>query len=522
MKTTLKIILFSCLFQLGNNLNAQHLKLSEVSESLEISSLNDSGGIAFGKWSYSELDAQFTYYENGRPITNTMKLPIDNKKISWFLTRAGYRIYFAYSTYEDQTYTLYLAPYNYKTNQFGEIKMVLQTKSESNPAINVRRPTSTSNNDYFLVKVGTGKSDAMNMSYGPIVTNTAVSIVDYELNILYNANMPRTYTSKEFNYDVENALGSDGSWYRFGIKYEGEADAIKGTYGGFITTPDGNSSEFISINVDGLGFVSSVDTKFENGKIIQYGTWSKQPEVNEMSGTFYLELSTVDLKVLHFQIKTIATPELTSYCINNLDSKIVEKRESINSIKQISTGKEKLQFANGKLVTVLKRENSTGGHAYNLSAFFIATFGPKPEDMSVQMVRIDQRTPSMDPTYKGNRGVRVGFELGISMLNNNLIVIFNDNIANAGVISSGKVQTFKPYPGDTETIATFALIMNDNCKINREQILSYSTDKLLFHEIGARINNESIFIYTVNDTDYDYLNSKHDNKISPRVVQFVK
>lgn len=511
MRAFLQVILLSVFLQLGNNVKAQHLKFSAVMDSSSTTDMDGSESSVIDKWSFNEYNYKFIYYVDGKTVTNNVEFPSEYSSQDWHAIQAGDKMYFAFATYGSGIYNLFFAPYNYKENLLGELKLVMQTKTR----INI--PSIIFNQNYFMIMVGIGSNTAVLST--TIINKVGVSVVDYDLNILYSKDMEFKFSGKEFKIDVTNVLGEDGSWYRFGIKYENNGDEKEGTYGAFITTPEGNTSEFISISADDLGFISSVITYVEDDKIIQYGTWSKQPESNEMSGIYYLELSAADLQVLHAQIKTIAIPELTTYSNNNLDSKNLAKRESINSISLVTSGKDKLQFANGNYVAVLRREHTMEGSAYAYSAFFIATFGLKQEDMTIQMVRINQRMPTLNPT---NRGPRVGFECGVGMLKNNLIIIFNDNIANAGVTSEAAVQPYKPFPGETEIIATYALIMTDKGEISREQILSYKTDKLLFLETSNMLNNENLYIFTVNDANYDYFYPKKTSKVEQSILQFVK
>ena len=511
MRTFLQVILLLVCLHFGTTVKAQHLKLSAVPDSSSTTSIFENGTSLLDKWTYNYYNHEFEYYIGGQTITNKVKFPSEYSSQEWNVIQAGDKMYFAFATYGNSIYNLFFAAYDYKKNQLGEPKLVLQTKTK------IKIPSIISNTNYFMIMVGIGNNSAELSTI--IENNVTVTVLDYDLEVLYSKDVQLKFSPKEFKIDVTNVLGEDGSWYRFGIKYEGKGDEIEGTYGAFITTPEGNTSEFISIPVDDLGFVSSVITTVEADKIIQYGTWSKQPEPNEMSGIYYLELSAADLQVLHAQIKTIAIPELTTYNNNNIDSKNLAKRESINSISLVTSGKQKLQFTNGNHVAVLRREHIMEGSAYAYTALFIATFGLKPEDMTIQMVRINQRIPTLNPT---NRGPRVGFECGVGMLNNNLIIIFNDNIANASVISAAAVQPYKPFPGETEIIATYALIMNEKGEIRREQILSYKTDNLLFLETSNMLNNERLYIFTVNDANYDYFYPKKTSKVEQSILQFVK
>lgn len=519
MKTFQHVILLIVFLHLGNNVKAQHLKLCTATDTCSKSLIVENETKRLSKFSYNELDAEFTYYPDGEPITNKVEFPVKGKKLNWFIIRTLNQLYFAYSTFEHNIYTLYLAPYKYKENIVGEPKVVIQTPSELNPDIYAIKGSVISNNDCFRVAFISHKSNRDIKNSGAITKNLAVSVIDYDLNILYSTSIHCKYPSSELEYDIETGLAEDGTLYRFGILFEGDKEEKKCTYGGFITTTEGNTSEFISIPIPDLGYVTHVNTQIENDKIIQYGTWSKRMEPNEVSGTFYIELSKVDLKVLHTQIKTIPVSELSSFCNNPWDSDFIVKNQSIYSINMMPTGRKNLQFANGNYVTVLTREHTAQGQTFNLSAFFIATFGPNDKDMTFQMVRINQRMPTLDPT---NKGPRVGFESGVTMLDNHLVIIFNDNIENASVVNKGEVKEFKPYPGDTETIATFALIMDEKCKISRNQVMSYAKDNLLFHEMSSNINNESLFIYTVNDTNFNYFNPKHESKVSQRVVQLIR
>ena len=505
MKTSLPLFLIIGFLQLNSILNAQHLKVGEpIYQSSDILQ-DDFFNSKPENYEYDFIKEELSYYVDDKWDTNKVIFPLSDIKLNWFPLQSDDRLYFAYSTYEDFKYTLYFAPYNYKDNQLGKTKIVLQTKSETYPDESIIRSTGLCNSIYFTVRAGTRNDD------------TAAAVLDYDLNMINSINVPYTYTSRELKNDMENVLGEDGCTYQFGFKIEGQKKETKATYGAFVTYPEGNTSEFIRIPIDDLGYISNIQIIVEKDKIIQYGTWSKQSESEEMSGIFYLELSTVNLRVLKSQIKTIPITELTSYSNNNLDSKSIEKRESINGISLQSSRLENLKFADGKYVAVFRREYKIETTPYALGAFFIATFGPKPEDMTIKMVRVDQRIPGLDPTHIGPR---VGFETGIYMLNNHLIIIFNDNIANAGVTNSGEVVDFKPYPGETKTIATFALIINAEGNIIRERLFSYATDKLLFHRMSSIIDENSFYIITVNDTNYDNFNEKDEEKISKRIVQF--
>lgn len=346
------------------------------------------------------------------------------------------------------------------------------------------------------------------------MSSTVFSVLDYDLNLLYSVNLPFEYSEKEFKYDVANYFTEDGTWYRFGIKYEGKGDEKKGIYGCFITTPEGNTSPFKPISFDSDKFISDINLDFEGDKLIQYGIWSNIEGSNEMSGTYYIEYDANNLNVVTKQIKTFDNSDLVKFIYLSGAEKKIDKRQSVNGMEYVYFSDGGHQFENGNYVAVYRRKVKSlkSDYSYELGSILIATFGPKSDQMTANIVKLNQNGP----------GTRAGFECGATFMNNQVIIIFNDNIGNANITTDGDPKVFEPYPGQTKTIATFAIFINENGVIKREQILSYSADNLFFHQMGKAIDNETFYIYTVNDSDYSYFKTGDDDKISKRAVHFVE
>lgn len=511
MKTSISQFLIIGFLQLTITLNAQHLKVGDEISLCKQKYVSENNNTAPGYWTYDNTETEFTYCFDGKSITNKVTFPLVDKKKKWIPVELGNRIYFTYSTFEKDIYSLYYAKYNVINNKIEEPKMVLQTESKSSPEMNINQAPTLENKNYFALMTYAGAGNYSETSISFKMSSTVVTVLDYELNILYSVNLPFEYTEKEFLYDIANLLGDDGTWYRFGIKNEVNS---KGKYGCFITNPEGNTSKFKTISDNADMFTLDINLDIDGDKIIQYGFWSNLWKSNEMSGTYYVEFDAKDLSMLTTQIKTFDSDDLLKFTNVNSSEKKIENRKSINGIKKVNLSGDDDRFVNGNYVAVYRRKVNTmeTSYSFEVSCIFVATFGPTEEQMTVNIIKINQASP----------GLRAGFECGATIMHNKLIIIFNDNIANTNSTIEAEPKVFEPFPGQTKTIATFAVFINETGEISREQILSYSEDNLFFHEMGSKIDGENLYIYTVNDHAYNYYKSGDADKISKRVVHFVE
>jgi len=321
-------------------------------------------------------------------------------------------------------------------------------------------------------------------------TGKATAVIDKDLNLLYQVEFPFMYGEKEFNYDVANVLTDDGSWYYFGIQYTGKGDEKTGEYGYFETTPDGKTSEFKKVGFD-KNYISEVYTEIVGDKLIQYGLWSKTFNLKTMSGTFYLEMDIKAQVKINVQQFTEFTTEELSQFIYNLNKSKVEKNGSISGIVPIVLEGDSGKFENGNYVSVFKRAERTFLQGYDISigSILVAQYGPKSTDMINTIVLINQQTP----------GQINFFSIGATLIDDKVVVLFNDHQSNANITTTGEPKLYDPVPLKTSTTASYAVIINSTGEAKRFKLASLSEENIIFKKLSPLKSENGIVVMMKED-----------------------
>jgi|GEM_PF-4925131 len=505
MKSVLSLCLIVTLLAASHPCKSQQIRIKEGLADVPIENSFEGDIKNSNRYNYKWVSSkkEFTYYLDGKAIINKVKLPDDE---DWDLFQLGKNIYFLKKEYKNELASIFGATYDYQANQIGEVKKLIETESNSNPFRYSPSPLQSKNKKYFTVRINPGlQSYNSSSSISYLYNSTSIAIIDENLNLLYQKNIQFQFDQKEFNYDVSNFLGDDGSWYWFGIKYAGKGKTKIGTYGCYVTDPEGQTSEFKNIPVNS-GFVADVNNVLADGKLIQYGTWSEDDRANSFSGGFYLELDLKTLKVQNLQLTSFSAEELSKFVYVAFAQSKLEKSMNVPGVSQLGPTGDIPQFEDGRFISVYQRKIYTAGDiaSFEKGSILIMTYGPKASDMTHEFIQVHQNS-------KGGREIAFASE---AIFANNLLVIFlNDHKNNIDVTNNSEPIEYVPFPIQQNSATAFAITYNQNGVITRQQISSYKEDDLLFYTEGAVLSDNSFIIYMApnppmkmleNEYYYDY------------------
>lgn len=452
-------------------------------------------------WEYSSETKIFTYCANGVLKNNKVKLPDDK---FWNLTEFDNQFYFVRSEFAKDVYDYYCMPYDYLTNQTSAPVKVLSTASKSDPTWFSEKQFNSTNNKFKAIRINPGNksSGSAAASYAATYSSssTVISVIDSKLKVLYTKELAFEFDDKDFKYDVSNLLGDDGTWYWFGIKYSGKGDTKSGQYGCYITNPEGNTTSFIPIDFD-KGYINDVNNVIIDDKLIQYGTWSIDDQSNTLSGSFYMELDLKTLKVLNLQTSTLSGEDLAKFVFTPALKNKVEKKMFINGIDYVFLNSTKQQFDDGRYFAVYRRKVNTSieDPTYEVGSYIVMMFGPKAEDMTHTIISVNQRSA----------GRLVPFDCGSGFANNTLVLFFNDLESNAG-ITNGEARLFEPLPTQYKSTATFAVMINQDGSVKRQQIASYRDDNRVYFSTGGQVSDDSFIIYMLENPPMKMLDNSFE------------
>lgn len=509
MKSLTKITVISIFLSATSTIGAQ--------------SLEKIGGfdIPENKFVCTEADSQgnFIGYIYGDQI-ETAKLDLHGKisktktnlpeGIYWYLTRLGDKYYFKGSQFSKNTYTIYMAYYDVKANKIDVPKILCQISSKSDPYRHVKSITSP-NDLYFGEIIYSGHTVHLE-SAGDVFTadNSTIVVYDSDLEILYTKQLPFTYNEKEFDYNINDCLTDDGTLYSFGKFLNKKNSPNRYTYAVTITTPDGSTTGPTKgdWNIDDI---TSMNTMIDDNKIIHFGLWGDNEDVNVMKGTYYVE---IDINTFNLKLE-----QKTS--LTNNDQLKFTRIPFLQKKIEKGSGVPDMQFKGsfllkGNIIASVYRRTGQiemGKPDFEYSSVIVAFLGPKPEDNKTVIIQLNQQTP-----WKSDM-----LGLDAFMINDKIIVLFNDNTTNATLTTEGGPAKYNPYQGDANSTGVYAMIINENGEVKRQELATLENDKFSFE--GARYfsNSNQLVVFGNGNPDtkiaYQSL-EKSESKSEPKLMIF--
>lgn len=230
-----------------------------------------------------------------------------------------------------------------------------------------------------------------------------------------------------------------------------------------------------------------------------YGLWSNLDKIQAMNGTFYLELdpNTLDLKTE--QISTFDIAELQSLTGIQAVKRYIEKKQYIDEMQELFITSYDTQLSDGRYVAAYRRKAQTtaGDPAFEAGSIVVSTFGPKPADRKNTIIPVSQTSPGLDNV----------FTVMGAMINDKVVLVFNDHKSNTGITIGGEPEVYAPYPTQQKSTATYAVIVESNGSVKRQQIATLSTDNLVFDYVDLIISDDSFTITMIKDPNMSVLNS---------------
>ncbi len=475
MKTSSRLLLLVGLLISSVHVFGQQIEVTKFEDDCKNESFSDDPTY-YNQQVYNSETKTFSYCLNGITKTNKVQIPEGE---GWFTRSFGNELYFKRTYYKKNTYTYEYAHYDYKNNIVDKPIKLLSATSSSDPSWYSEREFTSPNKQYRALRINPGKATSSTFTS----TSTVISVFNQALEILYTKELTFEFTNKEFNYDLSNFLGNDGSWYWFGIKYSGKGDTKTGQYGCYITNPEGNTSAFMPIDFN-EGYIQDVNNFISGDKLIQFGTWSNDEMSGTLSGSFYMELDLTTMEVITKQTTTLSGEELGKFVFTSgLQSKVA-KEMHISGIEILNLKGNQSQFENGRYVAAYRR-NVT----FEIGSTIIMTFGPKAEDMTHTFLLVNQRSPGRD----------IPFSAGGVFINNTVVLFFNDHEANAGITQNGDPRLFEPFSAQQKATTTYAVMYSEDGNLKREQIASYKADDRVYWLSGQNLSNDSFIIYMRED-----------------------
>ncbi len=394
------------------------------------------------------------------------------------------KIYFLNRDFKKDVISHTIAEYDIETNKLGAPKDIFTVSSKSEPLWSYIPILVSENGKYFAITVEPGKKASTTTATYFYTSGKAIAVIDANLKVLYQVEIPYQFEEKDFTYDIVNTLGNDGTWYMFGMQYTGKGDSKQAQYGVFETTPDGKTSEFQKLDFD-KNYISDLNTHFSGNKLIQYGIWSNSFEEETLSGSFYMELNLQTMKTENEQYTTFTTAQLNQFNYAMNASKI-EKKGSVEGIVPITLINWPGQLGNGNYVAVYRRQEKTSLEGYDIAigSILVSQYGPESKDMINTIIPIDQHSP----------GQLNFFEVKAAILKNNIVVVFNDNQANENITTSGEPKFYDPLPLKTNTTATFAAVVNEKGEYKRFKLASLTSENVIFQNLKVTTDENLVIV----------------------------